>query len=203
MLWYRSGSVEALGQVAPGAVRCVDVETTGLSPARDEILQVAVVDGTGATRLDVLVRPTRHESWPAARALHGIAPGDVRGAPTIDDVRPELVGALAGTELLVGYNLPFDLAFLKAAGVVPDARYRFDVMRESAPVLGRRGRDGRCRWQSLATCARHYGVDLPRAHDALADARATLECFCRMLEDDGSRYRRPGSMSYLDLVRGR
>lgn len=203
MLWYRSGSTEPLRQIPPDALRCVDVETTGTSAELDEILQIAVVDGTGAARLCRLVRPACHESWPTAQALHGIAPEDVRDAPTFDEMLSEVVSAFEGAKLLIGYNLPFDLAFLAAAGASVDVRYRFDVMREFAPVLGRRRMGGGYRWQSLATCARYYDVRLARPHDALADARATLECYLRMLEDDGSNYARPGSVPYLTLARNR
>lgn len=199
MLWYRSGSIDVLRSISPGVIRCLDVETTGLSPSRDEILQIAVVDGEGATCLHSLVKPARHGEWGRSQAIHHVSPFDVSRAPSMEHVLPLAEGALACAGLLVGYNLPFDLAFLDAAGASVGMSRRFDVMREFAPVLGQRGRCGGFRWQSLAVCAAYYGVEL-RPHDALADARAALACFYRMLEDDGSRYHRPGSTPYLTLV---
>lgn len=202
MLWYRSGSIDALRVISPDAVRCLDIETTGLSPVRDEIVQIAVVDGSGEVCLQSLVKPGRHVSWEKGRAIHHISPSDVSDAPAMSHVISRIRDSLAGAELLIGYNLPFDLAFLDAAGLSVSVRHRFDVMREFAPVMGRRGGNGGFRWQSLAVCAAYYGVGL-QPHDALADARATLMCFYRMLEDDGSRYHRPGSTPYLALVRRR
>lgn len=69
-------------------------------------------------------------------------------------------------------------------------------------VGSRRRPSGAYAWVPLATCARHYSVRL-HAHDALADACATMLCFQRMLEDDGSAFGGPGCVPYLEVVRRR
>ena len=199
MLWYERGDISPLKNVEACDARCLDVETTGLDPCADEILQLAVVDGEGAVLFDRLFNPTHHRTWLGAEAVHGIAPRSVAPHRPLADDLDQIQSLLSGARLLIGYNLPFDLAFLSAAGiVVPDALW-FDVMREFAPVLQRRSKDGHYRWWSLSVCARHYGIEYC-PHDALEDVRATLACFQHMMVDDGFRQRRYGAVPHLRVV---
>lgn len=201
MLWYETGDVSEIHAMTRERILCFDVETTGLNADRDEILQLGILDGAGAILFSDYVRPMRHRSWPAAERVHGIKPDMVRAKRPISELVSELDGIFSQATLLVGYNLAFDIAFLKSVGVAMPTCLNFDVMREFAPVAGcRRLRSSSYTWTRLADCARHYGVRL-RPHDALADARATLACFWRMLEDDGSVYASPGSTPYLEVVR--
>lgn len=209
MLWHERGDVGWLREVSRDLVSGVDVETTGLDPRSDEILQIAVVYGDGSVAINALTRSARHQSWPRAEAIHGITPEMVKGAPPIADVSARVAEALGGADLLVGYNLVFDIAFLEAAGIALPTCERFDVMREFAPVANRRvrgaGGNRSYRFQTLEACAKRYGyVGSPgrasRPHDALNDTQAALHCFYAMLEDDGSRYARAGQVPYLDVV---
>ena len=199
MLWYERGDVSPLKSVEACDVRCLDVETTGLDPCVDEILQLAVVDGAGAVLFNDLFKPIRQKAWPDAEAVHGIAPSAVMASPSLLNERTRIQSLLSGARLLVGYNLSFDLAFLAAVGVEIPAGLQFDVMREFAPVFQRRSKDGCYRWWSLSVCARHYGIEY-YPHDALEDARATLACFQHMMVDDGSRQCRCGIVPYLRIV---
>ena len=45
----------------------LDFETTGLVPGQDEVLQVAVVDETGAVLMNEYCRPQRHTAWADAQ----------------------------------------------------------------------------------------------------------------------------------------
>jgi DNA polymerase III epsilon subunit-like protein len=53
----------------PRPVRTVflDLETTGLDPRTDEIVEIGILDEDGRVLLDTLVRPVRHRSWPDAQ----------------------------------------------------------------------------------------------------------------------------------------
>ena len=62
----------------------LDLETTGLSPPDDEILEIAVVDDAGAVLLHSLVRPAHTTAWPDAEAIHGLTPADVQDAPVLE-----------------------------------------------------------------------------------------------------------------------
>lgn len=203
MTWYERGDVGMLKGIPVERIRCFDVETTGMNPRVDEVLQLAVIDGAGGVLVTEKFGTERRHAWPGAQRVHGIAPADVAGKPSLHARKVEVTDVFAHADLLVGYNLGFDLSFLRAAGVAMRRVRQFDVMREFAPVAGRwNARRGTFGWVKLAECARHYGVSFA-AHDALEDARATLRCFWCMLEDDGARLSGTDVMSYLEVVRQR
>jgi DNA polymerase-3 subunit epsilon len=154
----------------------VDVETTGLSPRRHRILQVAVVvvdaDGLVLDRWSSYVRPRWGRfSRLGPRHVHGITHRQLRGAPDIGTVIVELAGRLDGA-VLTAHNLPFDLAFLREAArrsgtPLPSASglCTLDLSRRLDP-------DRQLRHRLGDLCERH-GVTVVRPHDALADADAT------------------------------
>ena len=76
----------------------LDFETTGLVPGQDEVLQVAVVDETGAVLMNEYCRPQRHTAWVDAQKVNGIAPQtSLRGAcaaPAGDLIRRAAGGGL-------------------------------------------------------------------------------------------------------------
>ena len=42
---------------------CLDTETTGLNHYDDEILQLSIIDGSGAILFSEYVKPVHHECW--------------------------------------------------------------------------------------------------------------------------------------------
>ena len=164
----------------------LDTETTGLNPRRDEVLSLSIVNREGQALLDERFGTVRNRRWDTAQAVHGIAPSDVAGLRPLGAHSAHITQILETAELLVGYNLDFDLAFLTSAGIkIPLSVPRFDVMREFARIHGLRNqRHPHGQWVSLAACARHYGLAF-EAHSSLADARATLFCFERICEETG------------------
>lgn len=156
----------------------LDAETTGLRGWSDHLLTVGICDGEGKeVACFELCPPPECYEWPEAERVNGISPADTVGWPTIEDVRPELQRILDAAEVVIGYNVGFDLEFLKGAGIaLPDCEY-VDVMAMFAPVFGLRDDyHGGWRWQTLATAAAYVGHDWDAegAHNALADCRATL-----------------------------
>lgn len=156
----------------------LDAETTGLRGWSDHLLTVGIVDGEGAEVASFKVCPPPEcYGWPEAEEVNGISPADTVSWPAIEDVVPELQRILDAAEVVIGYNVGFDLEFLRGAGVeLPDCEY-VDVMAMFAPVFGMRDDfHGGWRWQTLATAAAYVGHDwgAEGPHDALADCRATL-----------------------------
>ena len=94
----------------------VDVETTGLDPSRDEIIEVAAITFRGADiidEFDTLINPLG-EIPPYITQLTSITNEMVAGAPSLHTVRPILRSKLA-ENVLVGHNVDFDLGFLREA----------------------------------------------------------------------------------------
>ena len=178
---------EVYRAVPKDKILCFDVETTGLSREEDEILQLSIVDGTGKTVFNEYIKPTRHESWDGAEAIHGISPSDVADKPTIEEYRDTLNDIFKDVQLLVGYNnIYFDNAFLKEAGIqISEDTKMYDVMLKFAPIYGEWNEMRQdYKWQKLAKCAEYYGFHGDgQFHDSLEDVRATLHCFNSMISE--------------------
>ena len=153
----------------------IDVETTGLDPQADRIIEVAATrfDRSGAAgHFSSLVDPGR--PIPAqVQALTGIGDADVAGAPTITRVGAELA-VFAGGRAVVGHNVRFDLDFLIASGIEL-AGAALDTWELASVLLPTAAR------LNLGSLAELLSVDMPVAHRALADAEATRDVFLRLL----------------------
>ena len=164
----------------------LDTETTGLNKEQDEILQLSMVDGRGYTVFNRYIRPTRKTSWEDAAAINGITPEMVAEKHTIDHYLPALQKFIDEADVIVGYNVQFDIKFLEAAGLRVNCKV-VDIMLPFATIFGKwNGFYHNFRWQKLTTCAEFYGYDWGKdmAHDSLADCRATLYCYKEMSKRD-------------------
>jgi DNA polymerase-3 subunit epsilon len=165
-----------------------DLETTGPDPFSDVPVSFAVVlHGSDLPERTEsrLVNPGR--PIPAeATAVHKITDDHVRSAMDLDEAieRIALVIESAGErgEPVVGMNISFDLTIvsrIRCAMGGPELRVGpvVDVL-----VLDR----GLDKWRkgkrNLSALCAHYGVNAGSAHDALADARASMEVFAKISE---------------------
>lgn len=57
---------------------CLDAETTGLNRYDDEILQLSIIDGSGAILFSEYVKPVRHERWTDAEKVNHISPSMIK-----------------------------------------------------------------------------------------------------------------------------
>ena len=166
-----------------------DVETTGLYADEDEILQVSAIDGNGKTLINTYVKPTQAKAWPRASRVNGITPETVKDAPTFSEIRAEVQKIFDEHDYLVGYNVFFDIDFLRASGIefrnkIDEEKF-FDVMEAFAVIYGEwNDYYESYTWQKLITCADYYGFKNYDAHDSFNDCRATLFCFKKMLKLD-------------------
>lgn len=181
----------------------LDTETTGLG-VDDEICQIAVIDPSGATLLNTLVKPIKSISA-AASKIHGITDEMVQGAPAFDQVFLQLLRAIGDRDVCI-YNSAFDLRLirqsLKPYGIyislqqaerVAVPRLPEPSIREVIP-LWLNGASVYCamRWfsQWCGEWSNYHGnyrwQRLPGGdHTALGDCMATLEIILRMAD---SRY---------------
>ena len=156
----------------------VDVETTGLHPNGDRIVEIAVarVEPGESPRvvLDTLINPGRRVS---ATEIHGITDRDVRGAPTFSEVAPLVASALEGA-VFAAYNVYFDVKFvgteLQRAGFDQFPPYLCLMYMRPMLNLG-----ARC---TLDDACRQHGVPFSSAHVAADDALVSGELWLRYLE---------------------
>lgn len=168
-----------------------DLETTGLSPERDAIVEIGALrirEGrvAEAERFETLVRPVTAEGEPLpipwrAERVHGISNAMVRGAPHLADVLPQFL-AFVGDSPVVAHNIGFDGGFMRAAvrrhGLVwsPPAEYcTVQLSRRAFP---------RERAHNLDVLAQRLDLNFARGgrHRSLGDARVTAEAFVRLME---------------------
>lgn len=154
----------------------LDLETTGLDPENDEIIEVgAVRAGDGVEEsFQTFVRPQRALPY-RIQCLTGISQADLANAPLFAEVAAELERFI-GESPIVGQNIAFDLAFLQRRDIRPQGP-AFDT-RDLACVLLPGLPD-----YSLSTIAAALGIEFPLRHRALADARATAACFDRLVSE--------------------
>lgn len=117
----------------------LDTETTGLHPEEgDEILSLTIVDANGRLLFDERFKPKHKKEWPEAQAVNHISPDDVEHLTTIDAYMEQICRILDRiADEIVGYNIAFDIGFLKAAGATinPDAAI-IDTMQEFMDAFG-------------------------------------------------------------------
>lgn len=107
----RSRHNNQIGNFADSETVYMDIETTGLSPDTDEILEISIVNDEGDTLLDELVRPVHKTEWPQAQRVNKISPRDVKRARTFDQIKGDIKQAISGKRV-VFYNARFDTGFL-------------------------------------------------------------------------------------------
>lgn len=175
-----------------------DLETTGLSPEADEIIEISgmrVREGKTVEEFSTLVNPGRPIPYAAAR-INGITDSMVRDAPALQDALERFL-AFAGEDILVGHNIhSFDMPFLYNGSAralkraVPndyvDTLY---LAKSCLPGLHR---------YRLTDIAAHFGIDTQGAHRALKDCamnQQCYECMGRILES-----RTQGGMGMQDAA---
>ena len=153
---------------------CIDLETTGLNPKRDKIIEIGAVKverGQIVDLFETFVNPHRKLEERIVQ-LTGITDEDLSGAPDMAQVLPQ-VFAFIGEDILLGHSILFDYSFLKKAAV--DQKMKFErlgvdtlkIARKFLPELESRSLDFLCQ---------HYQIP-HRAHRALEDAKATAALY--------------------------
>ena len=95
-----------------------DLETTGLNPAEDEILEAAIVTTDGDILFESRFKPACVTEWPKAQNVNGISPEMVADAPGIIDKIGEMAALLQNAETIIGYNgKHLDIPFLEFYGI--------------------------------------------------------------------------------------
>lgn len=159
---------------------CIDLETTGLDPRRDKIIEIGAVRierGETVEEWETFVNPGRKLPERIVE-LTGIHDGDLSGAKPIGEVLPELLGFL-GEDVLLGHGILFDFSFLKKAAVnerMSFERQGIDTLKIARKYL--KNLESR----SLGALCKHY--EIPHsAHRALGDARATAVLYQKLVEE--------------------
>ena len=165
---------------AMGPFTVFDVETTGMSPVRDRIVEIGAVrvDRDGVrTHFETLVNPGMPIPCQVTR-VHGIDDRMVADAPSFSDAAYRFLDFARGSKL-VAHNARFDLSFLQESL----ARVGLPLWKTGAYdsiVLIRKAYPGLSSY-SLQFLRQALGlgqeIDEARPHRAGYDAELTMEAF--------------------------
>jgi DNA polymerase-3 subunit epsilon len=169
----------------------LDLETGGLDPRSDAILAVGMVPIREQTirigeAYATLVRPDTGESV-SERSIttHQLVWGEVRAAPRLEEVVPDIDARLREGVLLV-HHRALDIRFLQRAFRRVGVRWPKPPVVDTVELLLRLARrahrftpelPGDVTVLNLSQARRLRGLPDYQAHDALTDALATAELF--------------------------
>lgn len=146
-----------------------DVETTGLRPSTDRIVEIGLVrlapDGRELDAWTTLINPER-DMGPVH--IHGLTTREVRDAPRFVDIAEDLLGHMSGARL-AAHNSAFDIGFVGAEF----RRLGYDWgPPEALCTMSLPYRLGVVQSRSLHDCCDELGIPYDHGHTALHDARA-------------------------------
>ena len=158
----------------------IDVETTGLNPSTDKIIQLTAIkyspDGTLIGTYTTYLNP-EIPIPPRITKINGITDKDVQDAPVAAKVYSQFLSFISNL-LLVGYNVTFDLRFLAATfGESLYTRNYIDIL----PIVRKRMI---CADYKLQTVATKCGfIPKENFHNSLTDCKAVAAILYRIGED--------------------
>ena len=154
-----------------------DVETTGLDPNSDRIIEIAgikYINNQIVEEFSSLVNP-EVSIPPMITNLTGIDDEMVADAPTIDNVLVHFIGFTEGLPL-VAHNADFDMGFLQTAC----HRLGFEAENGVIDTLGASRKAFDLPKYNLGAIRTHLGIEVGEAHRAKADATVCGEIFLRL-----------------------
>ncbi len=152
----------------------IDTETTGLSSLYDEILQLSIISPAGEVLFYETFCPYFNLVYPDASRVNGFPYEKVKDFSHIFDFVPLIREILAKTKVIMGYNVDFDMGFLKEIGIDFTDYSTIDVIRLFAEYNGEYNEEkGEFRYKSLSYAAESFGYEF-NAHDSKEDCLATL-----------------------------
>jgi DNA polymerase-3 subunit epsilon len=166
------------------SVVVLDVETTGKDRSVDQVIELCLQlgVGAGAEARTWRIRPAV-PIHPEATKVHGITAEDLSGCPPFGDVVAEFIPLIEAADVIVGYNVAFDLDMLQAefsrAQIPPlelAKKQIVDVLRLWHHVEPR---------TLVAAHEKFCGEALVDAHQATADVAATARVLAAMLQTFG------------------
>lgn len=174
-------------------VVCIDIEATDICTKDSaDIIQVSVCDLEGNNLLNQLINPGYDIP---ENDKHNICTEMVKDAPFLTEAWPEIHRVLAEADIVLAYSTESDFAYLQKSAEKKLLPFELDYNDWLDAAELAKDLIGALRWQSekmywfyktpklTDAYEKVLGKPFPGdAHDALADARATVELFLAMLE---------------------
>lgn len=154
----------------------IDLETTGLIPSHDRVIEIAIILTDEYLNIDSTWSTLINPHMPVTGTqIHGISDADVAQAPQFADISVQVHDLLKG-RVIVAHNAKFDVAFLNAEFERHNLPHRIPL---SAAVCTM---DQSCIYSeserhSLVHLAKFHSINYEQHHRAIFDAKACLGLF--------------------------
>lgn len=161
---------------------CLDLETTGLDPKVDKIIEIGAVrveNGEIVDTFQSFVNPGRMLSEKITE-LTGISDEDLKNAPSIEEVLPKFL-EFSGDLCLLGHSVLFDYSFIKKAFVNMDGKNKYEKEGIDTLKISRKHLASLESRRLSYLCA-YYKIE-QKAHRALEDAIATHKLYWKLTAD--------------------
>lgn len=155
----------------------VDLETTGLNPGFNEIIEISAIKVSGdiTSTYSTLIKP-ENEIDEFITDLTGITNAMVKNAPRIEEELPKFLDFIGSTDaIIVGHNVSFDINFLftecELSGLPHFSNNFIDTLRIARKLLPQ------LKHHRLADIVNYYGLSYDGAHRAMVDCELTKAIF--------------------------
>ncbi len=163
----------------------IDIETTGGQASREKITEIAIVLHDGEKIIDsfeTLINPERSIPYYITQ-ITGITDDMVANAPKFYEVAKQIVQLTEGA-VFVAHNVRFDYSFVQEEF----RRLGFTYVRQQLCTvkLSRTAFPG-LRSYALENLIKHFNIKVTDRHRAMADVRATVEIFEKILQKEENK----------------
>ncbi len=160
----------------------IDLETTGLSAAHDEVIELAALrvrEGQKAATLERLIRLDK-QLPPSITELTGITNAllSVQDVP-LKEALTEFITFL-GNDVIVAHNAPFDISFLRAACKSEAINMPRSRVIDTLDIARKRLK-GLCDYK-LPTVAGALGIHVAELHRAMSDCELLYQVYTKLNE---------------------
>lgn len=164
----------------PTSFVCIDIETTGLNPAYEDIIEVAAIRVENRNITDTFSETINiHRPLPPfITALTGITDKEIRASNSYENVLTRFCSFVGG-DILLGHNVNFDVNFLydkclDKTGILFENDF-VDTLKIARKLLPQ------IKHHRLDDLAEYYDIPPRTLHKALGDCEMTVNCYFAML----------------------
>lgn len=154
----------------------VDIETTGFSPVKDDIIEIGairVVNNQIIQKYNQLIKINKNLE-PFTTRLTGITDEMLQTGKKISDVLKEFI-SFTGKDIIIGHNVTFDLGFL-SYNCKKYLNYNLNNDYVDTLCMARRLIPNSINYK-LGTLAEFFNVSYKGAHRGLKDVEITYEVY--------------------------
>lgn len=173
----------------------IDIETTGLSLNKHEIIQIGCVLASQKNRgsksfkiieeFEIKVKPTNiNTADPVALQINGYNEKDWSNAMPLREAM-EILSQKTKDAVMIGHNVCFDYSFLEKAfeKTKIENKMHHRKLDTISIAFAKLCGDKDIEKISLKSLCKQFGVENKNAHTALSDARATFEVFVKLMNE--------------------